>query len=80
MASTEPVARTAVTNVRVFDGRRLMDPGTVMIEGGRIGPAPSAPGGAEMVDGEGGVLLPASSTRTSTCTAGSRWNSWPASA
>jgi imidazolonepropionase-like amidohydrolase len=58
MASTEPVARTAVTNVRVFDGRRLMDPGTVMIEGGRIGPAPSAPGGAETVDGEGGVLLP----------------------
>ena len=58
MASTEPVARTAVTNVRVFDGRRLMDPGTVVIEGGRIGPAPSAPAGAETVDGEGGVLLP----------------------
>ena len=58
MASTEPVARTAVTNVRVFDGRRLMDPGTVVIEDGRIGAAPSAPAGAETVDGEGGVLLP----------------------
>ena len=58
MASTEPLARTAVTNVRVFDGRRLMDPGTVVIEGDRIGPAPSAPAGAETVDGEGGVLLP----------------------
>ena len=55
MASAEPVARTAVTNVRVFDGRRLLAPGTVVIEGDRIG---SDPRGAEMVDGEGGVLLP----------------------
>jgi hypothetical protein len=38
MPSTEPVARTAVTNVRVFDGRRLMAPGTVMIEGSVIEP------------------------------------------
>ena len=53
MASTAP--RTAVTNVRVFDGRRLRRPETVVIEAGRIG---SAPGGALVIDGEGGVLLP----------------------
>ncbi len=53
MASTPP--RTAVTNVRVFDGRRLRPPGTVVIEAGRIS---SAPGGALVIDGEGGVLLP----------------------
>lgn len=29
--------KTAVTNVRVFDGRGLRPPGTVLIEGGRIG-------------------------------------------
>ena len=28
--------RTAVTNVRVFDGRQLRAPDTVVIEGGRI--------------------------------------------
>jgi imidazolonepropionase-like amidohydrolase len=49
------VARTAVTNVRVFDGRRLLPPGTVVIEGGRIG---SDASGAGIVDGRGGVLLP----------------------
>ncbi|HEY6479702.1 MAG TPA: amidohydrolase family protein [Streptosporangiaceae bacterium] len=53
MASTG--ARTAVTNVRVFDGRQLLPPATVVIEGARIG---SDPAGARMIDGEGGVLLP----------------------
>jgi imidazolonepropionase-like amidohydrolase len=52
MASTD---RTAVTNVRVFDGRQLMPPGTVVIEGDRIG---SDARGARIVDGGGGVLLP----------------------
>jgi imidazolonepropionase-like amidohydrolase len=47
--------RTAVTNVRVFDGRQLQPPGTVVIEGGRIG---SDAAGAEAIDGAGGVLLP----------------------
>ena len=53
MGSAAP--RTAVTNVRVFDGRRLRPPGTVVIEGGRIG---AGSGGAQVIDGEGGVLLP----------------------
>jgi imidazolonepropionase-like amidohydrolase len=47
--------RTAVTNVRVFDGRQLQPPGTVVIEGDRIG---TDAGGAQVVDGGGGVLLP----------------------
>ena len=49
------VPRTAVTNVRVFDGRRLLPPDTVVIEGDRIG---SQPAGAQIVDAGGGVLLP----------------------
>ncbi len=53
MGSTRP--RTAVTNVRVFDGRQLQPLGTVVIEGGRIG----AEGVADrVVDGAGGVLMP----------------------
>jgi imidazolonepropionase-like amidohydrolase len=46
--------RTALRNVRVFDGRRLV-PGTVVIEDALIG---SDPAGARRVDGAGRVLLP----------------------
>ena len=46
--------RIAVTNVRVFDGRQLRAPDTVVIEGGRI---TADLRGAQVVDGEGGVLL-----------------------
>ena len=55
MGSAERSKRTAVTNVRVFDGRLLLPLGTVVIEAGRIGFAGIA---AEVIDGEGGVLLP----------------------
>jgi imidazolonepropionase-like amidohydrolase len=44
-----------VTNVRVFDGRQLLPLGTVVIEAGRIGRDGVA---SEVIDGEGGVLLP----------------------
>ncbi|KND87617.1 Adenine deaminase [Tolypocladium ophioglossoides CBS 100239] len=47
--------KVAITNVRVFDGERLSEPTTVVIEGGLIG---SNPDGAEEVDGTNGVLLP----------------------
>jgi imidazolonepropionase-like amidohydrolase len=47
--------RTALTNVRVFDGRRLLDPGTVVIEADRIGTDAS---GARVVDCAGSTLLP----------------------
>src|SRR5260370_29500691 len=58
MGPTERAAvgrRSAVTNVRVFDGRQLLPLGTVVIEGDRIG---SDARGAKIADGAGGVLLP----------------------
>jgi len=45
-----------VRNVRVFDGDRLREPGTVVIDRAVIGGADAAP--AEVIDGRGGVLLP----------------------
>jgi imidazolonepropionase-like amidohydrolase len=48
--------KTALRNVRVFDGRQLLPPGTVVLDGDRIGAGAS---GAKMVvDGAGAVLLP----------------------
>ena len=48
--------KTALRNVRVFDGRQLLPLGTVILDGDRIGPDASD---AEMVvNGEGAVLLP----------------------
>jgi imidazolonepropionase-like amidohydrolase len=48
-------ARVVVTNVRVFDGRRLIPGSSVVIDGTRIG---TDPDGAQVIDGAGGVLLP----------------------
>ena len=45
----------ALTNVRVFDGERLLEPATVVIDGDRIG---GDQAGARTCDGGGGVLLP----------------------
>src|SRR5580658_5593923 len=55
MDSTQRGRRTAVTNVRVFDGRQLLPLDTVVIEGSRI-----ISGGVadEVIDGAGGVLMP----------------------
>jgi len=50
------MTRTAVTNVRVFDGDSLAGPRTVVIEDGLISDA--APEGADVIDGTGGTLLP----------------------
>ena len=47
--------KTALTNVRVFDGQQLRPPATVVIEADRIG---ADPAGATVIDGDGGVLLP----------------------
>ncbi len=55
MGSAERPQRTAVTNVRVFDGRQLLSAATVVIEADRIGFDGTAD---HAVDGEGGVLLP----------------------
>ncbi|KAJ7499587.1 hypothetical protein FB451DRAFT_1429497 [Mycena latifolia] len=45
---------TAISNVRVFDGQKLLPLGTVFISGGIIVPHAADP---EVVDGNGGVLL-----------------------
>jgi imidazolonepropionase-like amidohydrolase len=50
---------TTITNVRIFDGERVLDKQSVTIEGEKIlnvgGPAPAA---AEMIDATGCTLLP----------------------
>ena len=47
--------KIALTNVRVFDGERLLEPATVVIDGDRIGDDQT---GAQTWEGGGGVLLP----------------------
>src|SRR5277367_6707269 len=47
-------AKFAVTNVRVFNGARLV-PGVVVVDGATIAADPT---GAHVIDGHGGVLLP----------------------
>jgi len=47
--------RTALTNVRVFDGHQLTEPRTVVIDGPTIGDNAD---NAEPFDGAGGTLLP----------------------
>lgn len=47
--------RTALLNVRVFDGRALTAPRTVVIDGGRIGVSAL---GARRIDAKGATLLP----------------------
>jgi imidazolonepropionase-like amidohydrolase len=53
-------AATAITNVRVFDGERLGEAATVMLEDATISARPPADGAraADVVDGGGGTLLP----------------------
>lgn len=47
--------KVAITNVRTFDGSRITEPRTVVIENGLIG---SDPDGAEEIDGENNILIP----------------------
>jgi imidazolonepropionase-like amidohydrolase len=47
--------KIALANVRVFDGERLLEPATIVIDGDRIG---SDPAGATTWEGDGRVLLP----------------------
>jgi imidazolonepropionase-like amidohydrolase len=48
-------SKTALTNVRVFDGRTLSAPRTVIIDGAAIGLDAR---GAQIIDGKGATLLP----------------------
>jgi imidazolonepropionase-like amidohydrolase len=53
-------AVTAITNVRVFDGTRVGEPATVVLDDATISARTQAggAGNAEVVDGRGGTLLP----------------------
>jgi imidazolonepropionase-like amidohydrolase len=50
-----PSEKIALTNVRVFDGRELRGPATVIIESGIVG---TDPAGAQVIDAGGTTLLP----------------------
>jgi imidazolonepropionase-like amidohydrolase len=50
---------TAITDVRIFDGERILDAASVLIEDGLIRTiGGESPAGASVVDGAGGMLLP----------------------
>lgn len=51
-----PSDSIAISNVRVFDGQRVHDPSTVIIENGRFGDANTT--ASKTLDGQGAVLLP----------------------
>ena len=50
--------RTVLTGVRVFDGNRLTEPTTVVLDGPVVGPIGRDAGDVRAVDVEGAVLLP----------------------
>ena len=52
-----PNQKTALVNVRVFDGYKVGDPTTVVIDGDKI-VASSDAADSQIVDGDGGVLIP----------------------
>jgi imidazolonepropionase-like amidohydrolase len=54
-AGTARSEKIALTNVRVFDGRELRGPTTVIIESGIVG---NDPAGARVIDAGGATLLP----------------------
>jgi imidazolonepropionase-like amidohydrolase len=60
-SAAEAPATFAITNVRIFDGTRLLPTGTVVVRNGKIlaaGPDAAIPEGATLVNGAGGTLLP----------------------
>ncbi|SHN23796.1 amidohydrolase family protein [Cryptosporangium aurantiacum] len=54
-AAEDGRSKVALTNVRVFDGRRLTAPTTVVVTNGVIG---GRTAGARIINGNGGTLLP----------------------
>ncbi|KAI1746832.1 putative hydrolase [Xylaria castorea] len=50
--------KTAITNVRVFDGYRLLPATTVVVDGGRIADVGNSGDATVQIDGNGGVLMP----------------------
>src|ERR1700760_3932307 len=60
-ASAQDTAPVAITNVRIFDGTRVIPKGTVVFQGNRIaavGKDVQPPRGAEVIDGTGQTVLP----------------------
>ena len=55
MASEDPRRKTAIQNVRIFDGEKITEPRTVVIQDGLI---TSDANNAEVVDGKGHILIP----------------------
>ena len=55
-SESETREKIAIINVRVFDGHRVCEPGTIIIDGSLIGA--DATGAHKIIDGQGGVLLP----------------------
>jgi imidazolonepropionase-like amidohydrolase len=59
--AAEAARPVAITNVRIFDGARVLPRGTVILEGRKIaavGEKVAVPAGAEVIDGTGATLLP----------------------
>ncbi|KAJ7852812.1 hypothetical protein B0H14DRAFT_2759428 [Mycena olivaceomarginata] len=54
VGNPKSTGKTAIKNVRVFDGEKLLPLGTIFINGERIVPYVE---GAEVIDGNGGTLL-----------------------
>ncbi len=60
-AAEAPAKPIAITNVRIFNGTRVIPRGTVVLKGRKIaavGPKVAVPAGAEVIDGKGATLLP----------------------
>src|ERR1700753_398582 len=60
-ATTSAAHTTAIRNVRLFDGERVVPHATVVWSDGRIiaaGANTKVPEGAEVIDGSGDTLLP----------------------
>lgn len=52
---------TAITGVRLFDGERVIEQATILLEGGVVrdaGAGPAIPAGATVIDGRGKTALP----------------------
>jgi dihydroorotase-like cyclic amidohydrolase len=56
MSEESGTRKVALKNVRVFDGERIREPSTVVIEGGLIG-KPGDIENVEIIGGQGCVLL-----------------------
>ena len=56
MPTESPNTIIAISNVRVFDGQKIREPGTVVIDGELIGSPDAIP--TETVDAQGMILLP----------------------